>query len=77
MIGLAAPALLIVVAVIVQIALPGRAVYHTGWYNVGLAALVIYALFVSRARLRRGNHPIAIVPAVSYTHLTLPTTPYV
>lgn len=52
MIGLAAPALLIVVAVIVQIALPGRAVYHTGWYNVGLAALVIYALFVSRARFR-------------------------
>src|SRR5579872_400006 len=46
-----APALLavaIVAAVFVEMLLPGRAVYHAGWYNVGLASLII--LLVMRAR---------------------------
>jgi hypothetical protein len=48
-----AAALLAVAAVIVQIALPGRAIYHAGWYNVALAALVIVAVNAARNRFRR------------------------
>lgn len=52
MIGLSAAALLVIVAVVVEIALPGRDLYHTGWYNVGLGALVIYTIVASRSPLR-------------------------
>jgi hypothetical protein len=46
-------ALLAVAAVIVQIALPGRAIYHAGWYNVALAALLVIVVNAARSRFRQ------------------------
>ena len=37
-------AALVVLAVVFEVVLPGRAVYHAGWYNVGLAALAMWAI---------------------------------
>jgi hypothetical protein len=47
-----AAALVIVAAVILQIVLPGRAVYHTGWYNVLLIALVVATIVGGRRAFR-------------------------
>jgi hypothetical protein len=38
--------------VIVQIVVPGRVVYHAGWYNVALSALVVITLVAARRRFR-------------------------
>jgi len=45
-------ALAVAVGVVVQIAAPGRGVYHTGWYNVALLALAIFTVAASRKRFR-------------------------
>jgi len=45
--------LAVVAAVVVELVLPGRTVYHAGWYNVVLAALAIVALAAGRRQLRR------------------------
>lgn len=37
-------AVLVVLAVVLEVVVPGRAVYHAGWYNVGLAALAVWAI---------------------------------
>ena len=37
-------AALVVLAVVLEVVVPGRAVYHAGWYNVGLAALAVWAI---------------------------------
>jgi hypothetical protein len=42
---------LVVIGVAAQILVPGRAMYHTGWYNVGLAALAVFAILGLRRRL--------------------------
>jgi hypothetical protein len=47
-----AAALAVVVAVILQIVLPGRAVYHTGLYNVLLIALVVVTIVGGRRAFR-------------------------
>jgi hypothetical protein len=47
-----AAALAIVAAVVLQIVLPGRAVYHTGWYNVLLIALVAVTIAGGRRAFR-------------------------
>ena len=39
---------LVAAAVIAQIALPGLQPYHTGWFNVGLAALTVLAIIGMR-----------------------------
>ncbi|HEY8314234.1 MAG TPA: hypothetical protein VIG51_08645 [Candidatus Baltobacteraceae bacterium] len=46
-----------IVAVLAQDVLPGRALYHYGWYNAIVAALTIYA--ISRLRGVRRAHPRA------------------
>jgi hypothetical protein len=54
-IGFVTAALLVVVAVVVEIALPGRDVYHAGWYNVGLIAVVGVILVTGRKRFRKAR----------------------
>ena len=49
--GFAAAALAVAAAVVVEIALPGRAVYHAGWYNVLLGALVVVSVAAGRRLL--------------------------
>jgi hypothetical protein len=48
-----ATTLAIVAAVVVELAIPGKTVYHAGWYNVVLAGLAIVALAAGRRQLRR------------------------
>lgn len=47
--------LVVVAAVVIELVLPGRAVYHSGWYNVALAALAIVAVIAGRRQLRRAG----------------------
>jgi hypothetical protein len=51
--ALCAVALAVAAAVVVEIVLPGQNVYHTGWYNVLLLALVIVAIVAGRRGFRR------------------------
>lgn len=63
-----AAAIAAVAAVLVELAIPGRAVYHAGWYNVGLSALVILTIAASRRRFREARTPrarLAIVALVA------------
>ncbi len=53
------PALVAVGAVAFEILLPGQTVYHAGWYNVALAAVVAGALIAGRRLFRRANSPRA------------------
>ncbi len=48
-------ALVIVGAVALEILLPGQAVYHAGWYNVALGAVVAVALIAGRRLFRRAT----------------------
>ncbi|MGB8907244.1 MAG: hypothetical protein WCC84_00705 [Candidatus Cybelea sp.] len=57
--GLLVAALVVVGAVAFEILLPGQAVYHAGWYNVALAAVVTVALIAGRRHFRRANSPRA------------------
>lgn len=53
--GTIAAALVVVAAVVVELLLPGEAVYHAGWYNVALAALTIVVLIAGRRQFRRAT----------------------
>ncbi|MBV8148444.1 MAG: hypothetical protein JO092_05075 [Candidatus Eremiobacteraeota bacterium] len=55
MTSLAVVALLLTIAVAAEIVLPGRDLYHSGWYNVSLAALVIGALVLARRQAARSR----------------------
>lgn len=45
-------AALVVLSVVLEVLVPGRAIYHAGWYNVALAALAVWAIVsVRRAPL--------------------------
>lgn len=50
MIAPAALAFAVLAAVIVEIALPGKAVYHAGWYNVALGGLAVLSIVAARQR---------------------------
>jgi len=50
--GPALGATLVVIAVVCQVLLPGRAVYHAGWYSVVLAAIAIWSM------VRLGRSPL-------------------
>jgi hypothetical protein len=50
--ALVVTALLVIAGVIVQLAIPGRGIYHAGWYNVALAALAILTVIAARRRFR-------------------------
>jgi hypothetical protein len=59
--------LAIVAAVVVELLVPGRTVYHAGWYNVVLAALAIVALAAGRRQLRRASDARLRLPVVAMT----------
>lgn len=44
--------LVVVAAVVIELVLPGKPVYHAGWYNVSLAALAIVAVLSGRRHVR-------------------------
>jgi hypothetical protein len=52
---LSAAALLVVAAVVIEIVLPGKTLYHAGWYNVLLGALVAIAFATGRRRFARAS----------------------
>lgn len=60
-----AVSLVVVAAVVIELALPGRSVYHAGWYNVSLGALAVVAVLAARRRLRRTAHARLRVAAVA------------
>ena len=45
-------ALATIVLVGVQIVLPGKALYHYGWYNVAIAGFAVAAVVAARRPLR-------------------------
>jgi hypothetical protein len=53
--GVLAAALVVIGAVAFEILLPGQAVYHAGWYNVALGAVVVVTLLAGRRLFRRTN----------------------
>lgn len=55
MILLLAAAAAVAAAVVAELVLPGRLVYHAGWYNVTLAALVAVAFAAGRGCYRRAQ----------------------
>ncbi|HVR45086.1 MAG TPA: hypothetical protein VMT95_00385 [Candidatus Binatia bacterium] len=60
-------ALAVVAGVAAEIAIPGRGVYHAGWYNVALVALAILALVAARRRFRAATTPRARAAVVGIT----------
>jgi hypothetical protein len=52
---LAVVALVLTIAVAAEIVVPGRDLYHTGWYNVALAALAVAALVCARRQATRAQ----------------------
>lgn len=65
MIGLGTAALAVAAAAVVEILVPGHALYHAGWFNVLLLALVATALIAARRCYRRAAPANAgIAPAV-------------
>lgn len=46
-------ALIVVAAVVLEIVLPGKAIYHAGWYSVLLTALVVVAFAAGRRKFAR------------------------
>jgi hypothetical protein len=42
-------------AVAIEVVIPDRAAFHTGWYNVGLLALTVLLLFYARAAFREST----------------------
>lgn len=55
MIFLLAAAAAVAAAVVAELVLPGRLVYHAGWYNVALAAFVVVAFAAARECYRRAQ----------------------
>ncbi|HEX3670797.1 MAG TPA: hypothetical protein VHT92_03735 [Candidatus Cybelea sp.] len=55
MIFLLAAAATVAAAVVAELVLPGRLVYHAGWYNVTLAALVVVTFAAGRGCYRRAQ----------------------
>jgi hypothetical protein len=53
--ALLASALVVACAVAIELFVPGKAIYHTGWYNVGLSALVVVAFVTGRRAFRRSK----------------------
>ena len=63
-----AAALIGVALVSAEIAVPGRPVYHAGWYNVALSALIVTTLVAARRRFRaeRSRRSRAAVLAIVF-----------
>lgn len=70
---LVAAALAVAVAVVVEIALPGNALYHAGWYNVLLVALAVVTFVAGRRQFRGARSVparVAIVTVIAGTAVT-------
>ncbi|HVN69114.1 MAG TPA: hypothetical protein VMU38_05655 [Candidatus Binatia bacterium] len=65
MIEAAVAAILAIVAVVVEIVLPGQPVYHAGWYNVALCALLVVAVAAGRRAVKRTRHARARVATIA------------
>jgi hypothetical protein len=61
----AAVALALACAAIVEIVLPGRVLYHAGWYNVALAALAVLVVAWARGRWRLATNARARAAVVA------------
>lgn len=68
MIALVALSLVVLAAVIAEIALPGKPVYHAGWYNVALCGLALLSIVAVRKRFAaaRGIRRRAGVVAIAF-----------
>jgi len=55
LIELAFLALVLIGAVGIELAVPGRDVYHAGWYNVGLLALLVVTLLIAKRRFSKAD----------------------
>ncbi len=60
MIALVCFACALAAAAAIEIVLPGRAVYHAGWFNVALSALVVMTFVTARKELVRSREPRAL-----------------
>jgi hypothetical protein len=63
LIGTIVAAMLVTICVVAEIALPGKSIYHAGWYNVAIAALVVAAILAGRKQLHRST-PLRVRLAV-------------
>jgi hypothetical protein len=54
-IGFLCAAVAVLAAVAAELVLPGRTLYHTGWYNLALSALVVITLVAGRREFRRAK----------------------
>jgi hypothetical protein len=63
-----ATALVATAGVIAEIVLPGQPAYHTGWYNIGLAALAILVVVNGRKQWKaaRGSRARMAIVAVAF-----------
>jgi hypothetical protein len=59
LIGFVGAAVAVIAAVAIQVVLPGRSIYHTGWYNVALSGIVVVTVIAGRRQLRRTKAPRA------------------
>lgn len=59
--GTAAAAMLVAISVAAEIALPGRTLYHAGWFNVAIAALTLVAFAMGRRAFRHARYSRARV----------------
>jgi hypothetical protein len=66
-IALACFAFALAAAAVAEIALPGRAVYHAGWFNVALSAMVVMTFVAARKELVRSRDPRALWAAIALT----------
>jgi hypothetical protein len=68
LIALIAIALAVVGAVVVEVVVPGRDVYHTGWYNVAIAGLLAVAIGIARKRFTKAstNAARAAIVAIAF-----------
>jgi hypothetical protein len=64
-IALIATAALVVAAVVVELALPGRTLYHAGWYNVAIAAAILINIALVRKYLRNTRAPRRRLAAIA------------
>ncbi len=57
-------ALLVLIGVCIELILPGRSLYHAGWYNVLLAALVVVLAMRMRRTLQAMQRPAERIGAI-------------
>lgn len=54
-----AAAVAVAIGSAIEVVLPGRSIYHAGWYNVALSALLAVAIVSGRTAMRKERRPRA------------------